>query len=726
MNDSGEANDDRLANVETLIRTGSYEEALCAIDRLEEITDLASSDQLTYQLLRGNILNKLGRFEEARVLADYFLLDNQSLGDHIQMVDALIVKASALWRLGMFDESLGIIEQGEKVLKNMASDESVEITRRQGFLFSRKGTIYQDKGELDRALDYYERSLKVFKRDEYKENIAEALNNIGTIYDERGNHIKALEYYQQSLALREEIGNGQDIAKCLNNIGIVHWMQGDFDQSIEYTEQSLEIFKENGNTQNVALTLSNLGAVLQSKGNLKRALECYRQSLVIFEEIGNKQHIALVLSNLGVVHSIIGNLDQALEHYQKGLALFEEIGNKSDIALSLNNIGSVLWQKGADFEQSLEYLERSLALREEVGNNLDIADALYSLIYIANDRGFSEKARWYLERLLRINNVEDNKLVRQMYRVAQALMLKKSIQKRDTDKAKLLLRQVIEDEVLEHEIFTEAMLNLCDSLLVDLSASGEQKVLKDVRFLVSKLLAVVNEQRSHALLVETYLLQSKLALLELNLKEAQRLLTKAQFLADRNGMVRLALKISREHDSLLMKLKMWERFSEKGASLKELTDSVGLREIVISMIRKRTITDFETPEEEPVFLSIIRPTDGLIIFSNNFLPENEIDEDLQNTFRDAIKLAIEDYSSFSIDLARLEEYTLLVRSEASVLACYVFKGQSYSAQQKMTKFLKSISSILSVWESLTDAVDQDGILREFDKTLIEGILTEIF
>jgi len=434
----------------------------------------------------------------------------------------------------------------------------------------------------------------------------------------------------------------------------------------------------------------------------------------------------MTINNLGGIHHNIGNLEQALEYYQKGLAMYEEVGHTRDIAFGLSSIGLLNWQQGADFNLALESLEKSLTLLEELGNNLDIASALYSLIYVVNDRGLSEKARWYLERLLKINNLEDNKIIRQQYRVAQALVLKKSTRKRDTDKAKLLLRQVVEDEVLDHELFVGAMLNLCDSLLADLSASGEQKVLEDVRSLVSKLLEVVDEQRSHSVLAETYLLQSKLALLELNLNEARTLLTKAQDLADRNGMVRLTMKISREHDSLLEQLSMWKKFIEKGASLKELADSAGLREMVIGMIRKRAIEDFESPEDVPVFLSITHQPDGLLIFSKALSPELEIDNDFTNTFHEAIKLAFEDYSSLSIDRTRLGEYTLLIRSEIPVHVCYMFKGQSYSAQQKLTKFMKTMSSTLSVWDSLTDAVDKDGNLREFDKTLIEGFINEVF
>ncbi|MHA1930175.1 MAG: tetratricopeptide repeat protein [Candidatus Thorarchaeota archaeon] len=726
MDESSKANAEILTNLEQLIRLGNFDEALQVIDKFEMKPDLSPSDYLISKLLRGTILNKLGRFEDALSLSEQFLLDNQAVGEHIQVTDALIVKGSALWRLGRFDEGIEVLELGENILSKITPTESLEVARRQGSLSIRKGAIYQDKGELSLALECYEQSLTLFEKDDRKENIAEALNNIGTIYDDRGDSNKALEYYQRSLTLREEVGNKQDIAKCLNNVGIVHWMQGSFDPAIEYFEQSLELFKITGNRQNVALVYNNLGAILQTTGDLNRALDYYQESLVVFEEIGNKQHIAMIINNLGSVHHTIGNLEQALDYYEKGLALVEDIGNKSDIALALTNIGRITWQKGADFNFALECLEKSLSLLEEAGNNLEIAEALYSLIYVVNDRGFSEKARWYLERLLKINNIEDNKLIRQQYRVAQALVLKKSKRKRDTEKAKLLLRQVVEDEVLEHELFVQAMLNLCDSLLADLRASGEQKVLEDVRDLVSKLLEVVNEQRSHSILAETYLLQSKLALLKLDLQEARKLLTKAQSLADRNDMVRLAMKISREHDSLLEKLNQWERFIEKGASLKELADSAGLREMVIGMIQQRTMESFELAEEEPVLLSISHRPEGRIIFSRTLHPEKEIDEEITNKLQDAIKTAVEDFSSLSIDRARLGEYTLLIRSEEPVIVCYVFKGQSYSAQQKLTRFLRTMSSTLSVWENMADVVDKDGLLREIDKTLIEGFLTEIF
>ena len=154
MKDSAGTNADRLAKAEQLICVGSFEDALQVVDELDKKIDPASMDHLTCKLLRGTILNKLGRFEDALAVADRFLLDNDVLGDHIQIVDALIVQASALWRLGRFDESLKVIEYGENLLQKLTSPESLDIARRQGALFSRKGTIFQDKGESDQALEY--------------------------------------------------------------------------------------------------------------------------------------------------------------------------------------------------------------------------------------------------------------------------------------------------------------------------------------------------------------------------------------------------------------------------------------------------------------------------------------------------------------------------------------------------------------------------------------------
>jgi tetratricopeptide (TPR) repeat protein len=81
------------------------------------------------------------------------------------------------------------------------------------------GAIYKDQGDYPKALDYYQRILKIMEEKGAKWRIATSINNIGVIYDAQGDYPKALDYYQRSLKIMEEIGDKKGIAMSLNNMG---------------------------------------------------------------------------------------------------------------------------------------------------------------------------------------------------------------------------------------------------------------------------------------------------------------------------------------------------------------------------------------------------------------------------------------------------------------------------------------------------------------------------
>ncbi len=669
---------EEIAHTEQLMNEGKFNEALQLVETIEARNDLTSNDQLACHLLRSALLSKLGHLEDALEIAKGAVEESQKLESHFQMVDALVIVSEILWYLGRSDESLEAVEHGEQVLHTIPREQTSELVQREAALTDRKGTIYQMKGRFDQALECHKRSLTLFEGIGFKQGIASSVFNIGVIHFRNGDLDRALQFFEQSLVLREEIGNKSGIAASLNAIGVIYRRKGDYNQALEY----------------------------------------YKRSLVLREEIGNEQQISMILNNIGVIFRRRGDLDRALEYFEQSLALKEKFGNKENIAVSLRNVGLIYRDKG-DLDRALEYLQRSLGLREEVANNLHISETLFSLITVAIDKKSLEQARWYLERLVEIDNVDYNKIIRQRYRVAEALVLKTSSRLRDREKAKKLLSWVIEEEIVDDELTMVAMLNFYDLVLADLKASGDQQAFEDVRVLVCRLSEVANKQLSYASLAETYQLKSKLALLELDLREARRLLTQAQLIADERGLRRLAMIISREHDSLLEESNKWEELIERGAPLVERAVLVGLQAVVVDIIRKRVSTYAELPEDEPVFLSILQQNEGLTIFCRSFL-STEKDE-----FSNIVEKTSDVLFSQSLNRARLSEYTLLIQSEAPFHMCYVYKGQSYTAQQKLAQFTRSLSTTQSLWAAL-NGLKPSKRLKKSDRTALEGLINDSF
>ncbi|MDE6784003.1 MAG: tetratricopeptide repeat protein, partial [Ruminococcus sp.] len=81
-------------------------------------------------------------------------------------------------------------------------------------------------GEYDKALEYYEKALKICESVLGKEhpNTATTYNNIAVVYQDKGEYDKALEYYEKALKICESVlgkthpltvAISQNIALCI-------------------------------------------------------------------------------------------------------------------------------------------------------------------------------------------------------------------------------------------------------------------------------------------------------------------------------------------------------------------------------------------------------------------------------------------------------------------------------------------------------------------------------
>jgi Tfp pilus assembly protein PilF len=67
----------------------------------------------------------------------------------------------------------------------------------------------------NKAMDYFNRGLKIHEEIGNKSGIAGFLNNIGSIAERQGNHKKSLDYFERSLKLREQLGDKRGQASSL-------------------------------------------------------------------------------------------------------------------------------------------------------------------------------------------------------------------------------------------------------------------------------------------------------------------------------------------------------------------------------------------------------------------------------------------------------------------------------------------------------------------------------
>ncbi|MCG3217603.1 MAG: tetratricopeptide repeat protein, partial [Candidatus Heimdallarchaeota archaeon] len=448
-----------------------------------------------------------------------------SLSLNFDYIDQLITK-------GEYDEAI-------QALITFENKQGLSDTEQLSCLI-RRSTILNRLGQYNESFLLSQEVFQESKKQNYTLLLLDAIILMGTNLwrlgrlDESYTILEQGEQEIQKQPLYYASEYKQRVSSLIFNKGIVCRYQGNLDRALDYLQQSLALRIELGNEQGIAASLAYLGVIYHVRGQLENALTYYQQSLEIRRKSENKQGIAYAINNIGVVYHQQGDFEQALMHYFESKRYFDEINDKQGVSYPLNNIGISYYQQN-DLKQGLHFLEQSLDFRRITGNNLLVAETLFFLLPVVIDCKDLDKAQDYVQQLKLISKETENKVVKQQYLVTKALLLKQSTRGRSLIKAAELLEQVVSEEIVDYNITVLALLNLCEILLTELKLSEDQEVYDEICIHVKRLIEIGKQQYSYSLLAETYWLQARLALLNLEMKKARNLLTQAQFIADEKG-----------------------------------------------------------------------------------------------------------------------------------------------------------------------------------------------
>jgi tetratricopeptide (TPR) repeat protein len=353
--------------------------------------------------------------EQFKIDSLNLILTNSNCHD-TSLVEAYLLLSEILYISNM-DTIIPLCERAKAIIEESLNKNPSELVKhsllkKKATAFNNIGAAQYNKGEIEKSIENFIKSLEVSKKTENVFATADGLNNIGVIYYNQGEIEKALLYFHQSLKIREEIGNKKGIANSINSIGAIYKNQGELKLALQYFQKSLTVQREIGDKEGVAISLTNMGAIYREQGNNKKAMEYVQQSLKLYEELDNVEGIANCFMWFGVIHSnqaenlLISGANpeivkekkgKALDYNLKSLKLFEEIDNKHGISRNLSCIGLYYSSLGNDL-LAKKYAKRSLELAQNLGFPKEVmgAASLLSKIYEKQNKGMQSLGMYKL------------------------------------------------------------------------------------------------------------------------------------------------------------------------------------------------------------------------------------------------------------------------------------------------------------------------------------------
>ncbi|MCE7743383.1 MAG: tetratricopeptide repeat protein, partial [Candidatus Heimdallarchaeota archaeon] len=555
-----------FALIREMIHKGEYSNATKSLDNIEKRENLTAKKNFDFYHLRAIIAFELGKYQESlKIVTSIERECNRPIIDK-QHFECFVLKANLLLHIGSFKDSLKLVSKAEEILSELFDVNSIDYKQKKTTLLKMKGVCFRATGKLELVEETFIKGLEISRSIDDKFETAEILDRYAMFLSSRGERFdEVMEFIETSLELRREIGNKNFLAQTLNRLGILLRNSGNLEKALQIYNEALQYALELNNKDLIAILRNNIGGICDSFGNLNEALENYAAAVKLSLETNNENMITVSYYNIAGVYRSRGELDLALENLEIALVYLQEQGYQAPISACLNSIGNVYYNKG-ELKKASDYIERSIKLSEAENRSKAICVSLYQLIRISLDENLLDKTKEYFDRFEKLAIELNSKDINQRLSITEALILMTSTRFQNRAKAESLLKDVINDEVIEHGITETALLVLSELLLDELKITGSKEVLDEINVYVTKIENTARNQHSYLLLAQTYWLQSQLALIELNLPKAKRLLTQAQLIAEEKELHRLVLKINKEYNLLLNQAKQWARLKDENAS----------------------------------------------------------------------------------------------------------------------------------------------------------------
>jgi tetratricopeptide (TPR) repeat protein len=291
---------------EVALYYGRYDEAeellRQAVPQLAGVRSVAR-----WTLVRGQLHYWRRDYEVARDLFHGALRNYQYLADGYGIT-------LAQYALGQLERRLGHYEIAEAILTQAHSNLDGKGRRGEflgGLIQFNLGNCKQQRGLLDEAQPCYDLSLSLLRQTESGRYYGLALNSHGTLLEDRGQYDQALEALEEAANIVESQGTEEDAALVRWNLGQCLLRANKVELAEIVLKQAQELNSRVGNASGVCATLELLAQLYLDQNTMDKAEQCARDALAQAESVADEYQVIIAQIMLARIYILRGRKEEA-------------------------------------------------------------------------------------------------------------------------------------------------------------------------------------------------------------------------------------------------------------------------------------------------------------------------------------------------------------------------------------------------------------------------------
>ena len=238
-------------------------------------------------------------------------------------------------------------------LKSLQVAEKILDTVRIVTAMNNIGVVYMNKTSThDKAMQYFIKAVPLSELIGKDADIGTATVNLGEIYFKKGDYEKALFYFKKSL---EAYKGSENATYSLNSIGKLYTSKGNYRLAKDYHEQAYRIATKLSARQDMVISLLGLADMYMKQENYREALSSYKQAEAIAKEINVGYELKNTYEGMALAYSKLSDFTNAYE-YQKLLTGIKD---------TLYNVETDKKMLGLQFDFEIEKKEGQITLLQK-------------------------------------------------------------------------------------------------------------------------------------------------------------------------------------------------------------------------------------------------------------------------------------------------------------------------------------------------------------------------
>jgi adenylate cyclase len=349
----------KLVQIRILIRKQELDSAGMLLEQLQSEVKPLQNIALNMAIERrmAGYYHRMNNSEQAMVHFDN--CEKMARGNK-NMRELFLVKlgkADNLMSKSKMTETLAICKTITDSISNVAPDKLCEV-------YALMGRCYADLGDVKKSFDAYQLGIQYGEK--YRNgSIGRVYRNFAILQSQMGDLDNAMDKFEKSLKFETMVGNKGGIVLSLEGISGIFAQKNQLVEAEKKLLDAIEIGK-NGVVPSDMITIwGNLGQVQIELKKYDEAKKSLTNCLILSEKFNNKSYQTSVLSILGQLELELKNNEKAISYLKKAEELMGEteiyeakMGLLQNLSEAYSNVGN--------FAQAYKYQKSLFDLRDTV------------------------------------------------------------------------------------------------------------------------------------------------------------------------------------------------------------------------------------------------------------------------------------------------------------------------------------------------------------------------